>query len=442
MPKKFDEERLFSELAELDLKRPKSEIAKSLKVSRPTLIKYLEKWEDEGRLFTVQSRGRQVGEIVLVDVKKPDLMSKKTNLMSKKTRFDVKKEPFDVKKRGSRKSPNSGFLHQKSVFLHQKRNTSEGLSVSSSWHESCNLSPRQESKDSFLVESERSSESRSFSNSKSSRAGEHENSPAPDVSETSAHTGLSSSRHADQPLSSTTAAPQEKGQPESSDGPQSQANFLVSGETEDEVFCAPESDDRRYKLHGGTKVTATYIYYNVLSLSDEDVRCLLNARRWKKPLIDGTANLIFRSYKEGWARAHRCSPSHYKPRRPHRIRVSFKDAAKLYLEQKLERGWSPQEWLAAAEDLTPKNVKYPTPQMLGGWLGDKVQSYVPKDKRVDHHKVKRIRNAEIPWNDSSGVEWYFVDGGWAPSLHSLSEKQNKLFDKGDLKPSSFPPGWE
>jgi hypothetical protein len=190
-----------------------------------------------------------------------------------------------------------------------------------------------------------------------------------------------------------------------------------------QVVQSGEEPEREFELDDGRRVRGPYIWNHARRLTQNEVKRILEAwqnKPFRAPLIDGLAHALRRSYLTRWAQAHgrpEMACPYFKwenqpPPRPGKNgktkpprrtgnRALFAKAAERWAEAIAHRGMALNDFMDAVEDLCPRQMKFPTLQMVAGALGEKAKEWAHPSERG---------NGIQAWTDKKGQEWVNVEG--------------------------------
>lgn len=165
------------------------------------------------------------------------------------------------------------------------------------------------------------------------------------------------------------------------------------------------------KLSDGTDATNLWLWANAHRMASVDVEMILNTPRFDrlaKAMLAGFAESLRVCYRRRWA-ATLGKPIRMWKDQPQALRA-FEAAARVWAEEYARRGMTVDKFLDAAQELRPKSVKFPTPQMIGGpALGEAIRNWIPREER----------QTDASWSaheDSDGLCWINNNDGQGPIL--------------------------
>jgi hypothetical protein len=128
----------------------------------------------------------------------------------------------------------------------------------------------------------------------------------------------------------------------------------------------------------------------------------------RKAMIIAFSQALRKAWIRRWCAAHGRKVNAWRdtPRSSRAIEA----AAAVWAGEYAERGMTADTYIDAAHELRPKSLKFPTVDMLGGMLAERIKSWVPPDQR----------ERDKPWDahaDRDGHTWITLpDDGAGPVL--------------------------
>lgn len=176
-------------------------------------------------------------------------------------------------------------------------------------------------------------------------------------------------------------------------------------ELEADPWETPEPTKQVIVLADGTRANNMWLFANAANrCSQVDIERLLTVLQFKNlrgAMLRSFAQALRKAYVARWCVAYKRRVNAW--RETNRSAQAWTTAAEVLAGEFAHRGMTVDTFIDAAVELSPKAVKFPTVDMFGGILAERIKSWVPPDQRA----------TDKPWithEDKNGQQWAQLEG--------------------------------
>ena len=387
MPAKLDDGPIFEHFKVLDLTQSKEELSRQLGIAERSLRRLIQSWEASGIIELVNNGPGRVSGMRVVDHKVRQVgRSKQPRNIHGPTATLLPKKPITVHGPTANTSPKQPRnIHGPTSNLGQRLASQDGTSaphgptVTMTSQTRCLKSHGPTAKNSQCL-------------------ARHE--PAAELTSQNRTRASASARIASSYKATASAS--------------RLASLVLKQRTQ---ACAGRVTQSRTGMKGGKtvlfhsssgeKMLPRIVRLHALRLPPADVERIMNGPmlgRHREAMLDEMLHVFIKKYKMRWSATHEASPVFC--RLPANHVSMFNRAVLNWIHQYVLRGLTMDQFLQAAEEMCPRNLKYPTPSMMaGGFLAERIAEWMPHTDRP---------MAKYPTWQQNGMTWIDLGGEDGP----------------------------